>query len=264
MDQFGDTLVLQTQTLAMEKRLGTLVALLDELVQPAEIILRNDAAIRRLEGLPLEVRTRSGQAVGAALGAHRRDRVLAGPPGRAEDRLLSGPAAAARGGGRHAARLAGAAGGGAGARRVLQPGAVRPALRPGRRRRGAGARQRRGSIAQARRNAERNGLRAEFVVANVFDYFTEPPRRGLGPDRPRSAAVRRSKGALAGAMRGYKEINLRAMQRLTPGGVLATYSCSHHVQDAEFRAMLAGPRPTRSAGCRCSNSATSRRTIPCS
>ena len=49
----------------------------------------------------------------------------------------------------------------------------------------------------------------------------------------------KSKGALAGAMRGYKEINLRAMQRLTPGGVLATYSCSHHVQDADFRAMLA-------------------------
>ena len=41
-------------------------------------------------------------------------------------------------------------------------------------------------------------------------------------------------------MRGYKEINLRAMQRLTPGGLLATYSCSHHVQEADFRAMLAG------------------------
>ena len=40
-------------------------------------------------------------------------------------------------------------------------------------------------------------------------------------------------------MRGYKEINLRAMQRLAPGGILATYSCSHHVQDADFRAMLA-------------------------
>jgi len=95
------------------------------------------------------------------------------------------------------------------------------------------------AVAQARRNAERNGLRAEFLVANVFDYFTE--RRDetwdlIVLDPPPFA---KSKGALAGAMRGYKEINLRAMQRLTPGGVLATYSCSHHVQDADFRAMLA-------------------------
>ena len=40
-------------------------------------------------------------------------------------------------------------------------------------------------------------------------------------------------------MRGYKEINLRAMQRLAPGGVLATYSCSHHMQDADLRGVLA-------------------------
>ena len=95
------------------------------------------------------------------------------------------------------------------------------------------------SIAQARRNAGRNNLRAEFIVGNVFDYFTD--RRDetwdlIILDPPPFA---RSKSALAGAMRGYKEINLRALQRLSPGGVLATYSCSHHVQDTEFRAMLA-------------------------
>src|SRR5208283_859715 len=95
------------------------------------------------------------------------------------------------------------------------------------------------AIEQARRNAARNQLPAEFAVANVFDYFTE--RRAetwdlIILDPPPFA---RSKGALAGAMRGYKEINLRAMQRLSPGGALATYSCSFHVQDADFRAMLA-------------------------
>ena len=91
----------------------------------------------------------------------------------------------------------------------------------------------------ARRNAERNALRAEFMVANVFDYFTAQRDETwdlIVLDPPPFA---KSKGALAGAMRGYKEINLRALQRLTPGGVLATYSCSHHVQDADFRAMLA-------------------------
>jgi len=51
-------------------------------------------------------------------------------------------------------------------------------------------------------------------------------------------------------MRGYKEINLRAMQRLSPGGVLATYSCSYHVHDADFRAMLAEAANDANAGSR--------------
>ena len=45
---------------------------------------------------------------------------------------------------------------------------------------------------------------------------------------------------MEGALRGYKEINLRALQRLAPHGVLATYSCSHHMGDAELRGVLAG------------------------
>ena len=50
-------------------------------------------------------------------------------------------------------------------------------------------------------------------------------------------------------MRGYKEINLRAMQRLSPGGVLATYTCSHHMQDADLRAVARRrPPPTRGGG----------------
>jgi 23S rRNA (cytosine1962-C5)-methyltransferase len=240
VDQFGDTLVVQTQTLAMEKRLELLVALLDELVKPAEIIVRNDAPIRRLEGLPLEVRTRSGQPwaprwvridgieywldlqdgqkTGFYLDQRRQHVVVAG----------------------HVARLIRERPAGV---RVLDafcnqgPFALHCAR--------GGATEVRGvdsdddSIAQAQRNAGRNGLRAEFIVANVFDYFTN--RRDetwdlIILDPPPFA---RSKSALAGAMRGYKEINLRALQRLTPGGVLATYSCSHHVQDGEFRAMLA-------------------------
>jgi 23S rRNA (cytosine1962-C5)-methyltransferase len=49
----------------------------------------------------------------------------------------------------------------------------------------------------------------------------------------------KSKSALEGALRGYKEINLRALKSLTPGGILATYTCSHHMQDAELRQVLA-------------------------
>ena len=232
VDQFGDTLVLQTQTLAMEKRLATLVARRDELVHPAEIILRNDASIRRLEGLPLEVKTRSGKAWEPRwVRLDGLDYWLDLQGGQKTGFYLDQRF-------QHAAVAKHAPG-----RRVLDafcnqgPFALHCAR--------AGAIEVRGldsaaeAVAQARRNAERNGLRAEFLVANVFDYFTE--RRDetwdlMVLDPPPFA---KSKGALAGAMRGYKEINLRAMQRLTPGGVLATYSCSHHVQDADFRAMLA-------------------------
>jgi 23S rRNA (cytosine1962-C5)-methyltransferase len=240
VDQFGDTLVLQTQTLAMEKRLGVLIALLDELVKPEEIIVRNDAPIRRLEGLPLDVRTRSGQPWaprwmrigGIEYWLNLQDGQKTGfyLDQRQQHAVVAG----------HAARLIKERPAGV---RVLDafcnqgPFALHCAR--------AGAAEVRGldsdedSIAQAQRNAARNNLRAEFIVANVFDYFTD--RRDetwdlIILDPPPFA---RSKSALAGAMRGYKEINLRALQRLTPGGVLATYSCSHHVQDAEFRAMLA-------------------------
>ena len=98
------------------------------------------------------------------------------------------------------------------------------------------------AVVAARRNAERNGFKAEFVVANVFDWFNAPVRATeplwdvIILDPPPFA---KSKSALEGALRGYKEINLRAMQRLAPGGILATYTCSHHMQDAELRGVLA-------------------------
>jgi 23S rRNA (cytosine1962-C5)-methyltransferase len=52
-------------------------------------------------------------------------------------------------------------------------------------------------------------------------------------------AFAKSKRAVEGAMRGYKELNLRAMQMLKPGGLLMTCSCSHHVSPADFEAVVA-------------------------
>jgi 23S rRNA (cytosine1962-C5)-methyltransferase len=82
----------------------------------------------------------------------------------------------------------------------------------------------------------------EFSGVNVFDWFNSPDRNAdplwnvIVLDPPPFA---QSKSALEGALRGYKEINLRAVKRLVPGGVLATYTCSHHMQDAELRGVLA-------------------------
>ncbi|MFA5056807.1 MAG: class I SAM-dependent rRNA methyltransferase [Opitutaceae bacterium] len=232
VDQFGDTLVLQTQTLAMEQRLETLLALLDALVKPAEIILRNDASIRRLEGLPLEVKTRSGRAWAPRwVDIDGLDYWLDLQGGQKTGFYLDQRP-------QHAAVAKYAAG-----RRVLDAFCNQGsfALHCAR----AGAAAVRGldsaaeAVEQARRNAERNHLHAEFLAANVFDYFTEQRDETWDLVILDPPPFAKSKGALAGAMRGYKEINLRALQRLTPGGVLATYSCSHHVQDVDFRAMLA-------------------------
>ena len=98
------------------------------------------------------------------------------------------------------------------------------------------------AVAAARQNAEKNGVSAQFAAVNVFDWMNDPARAGEKPwdviilDPPPFA---KSKGSLEGALRGYKEINLRAMKHLSPGGILATYSCSHHMHDADLRGVLA-------------------------
>jgi len=234
VDQFGATLVVQVQTLAMEKRAALLSDLLGELAQPAEIIFRNDANIRRLEGLPLEVKTRSGQNW-----EPRWEKIdgieywLDLQGGQKTGFYLDQRH-------QHAAVARHAAG-----KRVLDAFCNQGsfALHCAR----AGAASVRGldsafdAVGQAKKNAERNGLTAEFVAANVFDWFTA--QRDAAPawdlivlDPPPFA---KSKSALEGALRGYKELNLRAMKALTPGGVLATYACSHHMQDRELRQVLA-------------------------
>jgi 23S rRNA (cytosine1962-C5)-methyltransferase len=235
VDQFADTLVVQVQTLAMEKRAPMLGDVLAEVVKPAEIVFRNDGPIRRLEGLPIEVHTRSGQPweprwmriagveywldlqggqkTGFYLDQRYQHAAVAKycSGARVLDAFCNQGSFAL-----HAAR--------AGAAEVLGLDSAEDA------------------IAAARRNAERNGVTAEFTATNVFDWFNAPERNVdalwdvIILDPPPFA---KSKSALEGALRGYKEINLRAVKRLVPGGILATYTCSHHMQDAELRHVLA-------------------------
>ena len=88
-------------------------------------------------------------------------------------------------------------------------------------------------LALARRNLELNGVadRAELCADNAFDALrrleTEGERFGVVILDP--PPFTRKKDTVAAAARGYKEINLRALRLLEPGGVLATFSCSHHV-----------------------------------
>jgi 23S rRNA (cytosine1962-C5)-methyltransferase len=96
------------------------------------------------------------------------------------------------------------------------------------------------AVAGARRNLELNGVadRAEVRAVNAFDEL-----RRLDRDRARFGLIvldpppfARSRTALPDALRGYKEVNLRAMRLLERGGRLATFSCSHHVDETSFEA----------------------------
>ena len=97
------------------------------------------------------------------------------------------------------------------------------------------------ALARAKQNFDRNDLaHAETLEANVFDFLREQEAAGEQYDvivlDPPAFAKRRD--AVAKALRGYKEINLRAMRLLAPGGHLCTFSCSFHVGTAAFREML--------------------------
>ncbi|HPD17425.1 MAG TPA: class I SAM-dependent methyltransferase [Planctomycetota bacterium] len=97
------------------------------------------------------------------------------------------------------------------------------------------------ALALARRNAEANGAaNVEFCQGNVFGELrrlrAEGQRFGLVIlDPPKFA---RATGDVESALRGYKDINLIAMQLLEPGGILATCSCSQHIDDSLFVGML--------------------------
>jgi len=224
VDQYEDLLVAQAATLAVERRAAAIEEILAGLLGPAEIVWRNDAPARRREGLPARVATRSGKPAeprwlrvgevelwldpmaGQKTGLYLDQRSEYARVARhaAGRRVLD---AFCYGGGfaLHCAR--------AGAASVLALDASDAA---------AGA---------AARAAARNGLAdaVDVRAANVFDFFSAE-RESLFDlvvlDPPPFA---RSKQSLEGALRGYKEIHLRALQRLAPGGILATYACSHHV-----------------------------------
>lgn len=91
----------------------------------------------------------------------------------------------------------------------------------------------------ARHNAELNGIEnVDFVKADVFDYLTAS-KGGFDMIILDPPAFTKSGAATAAAIRGYKDINMRAMKLLPRGGYLATCSCSHFMTDELFRKMLA-------------------------
>ena len=236
VDRYGDVLVIQTLSLGMDVRKNLMVDLLSELLAPAAVYERNDPHVRTLEGLP--------QQVGWLRGEH--DPIIEIHEGPA--RFLVDVAGGQKTGfflDQRENRLA--------ASTLVKDGevfdafcytgafAIHAALG------GAKAVTAVDSSADALRLAHRiadlNGVaeRVRVVEANVFDELRRLADAGTHFDAVilDPPAFARSKDALPRAMGGYKEINLRALKLLRPGGVLITCSCSFHMTEALLQSVVA-------------------------
>lgn len=233
VDRYRDCFVVQALTLAMDRALPAVVAALRALFEPACIIARNDAPVRRAEGMETHV----GVLHGAAPDALEIDcggivfpvQPLDGQKtGLYLDQAANYP------------KVAGFAAG----RRVLDCFSHQGAFALHCARAGASATRAveiSGHCVEAiQRVAATNQLAVETVVANVFDYLNSlrdsDQRFDLIVLDPPSFT--KSKGRHADALRGYKEIHLRALGLLAPGGLLATFCCSYHVSSAELRRVI--------------------------
>jgi 23S rRNA (cytosine1962-C5)-methyltransferase len=234
VDRYGDYLVMQTLDQGMDAAKQEIAACLQEIFQPKGIVARNDVAVRAKEELPLESSVMAGEIPDCVTvrmnGLSLRADLLHGQKtGIFLDQRENYLAAARYARGGHvldcftstagfALHIAGKC------QAVEAVDSSGPAL------------------ATARANAEANGIgNIEFREAEAFDLLAgyASARRQFSMvvlDPPAFAKSRRS---LEGAAAGYKEINLRALRLLGPGGVLVTCSCSHHVSEAMLLELVA-------------------------
>jgi 23S rRNA (cytosine1962-C5)-methyltransferase len=241
VDKYEDVLVVQTSSLGMDQRKPVILAALQALFSPRAIVERNEAASRKFEGLPdangLVAGTLEGLVPITLNGLHFEVDVLRGHKTglyldqQVNYRRVAELAQGAQvldcfsflgGFGLHAARA------GAAHVHLLDQSAE--------------------AIAAAMRNAAANGLaeKCSAEAANVFDWFkaqmVASPHEKVVPrwdlivlDPP---SFTRNRASVPDALRGYKEIHLRALKLLKTGGTLVTFCCSHHVDAGLFRDTL--------------------------
>jgi len=228
VDSYAGHLALQSLHPGMERRLPELVELLAQELSPASVTLRHDAEVRRLEGLPLEVKTVFGELP-------PRVEVKEGPAGLWVD-LREGQKTGLFLDQRENRRAAAAYARGEVLDAFAYQGAFAMHLAP-RAARVTLVESSAAALALARENAQLNGLHnLELVKENAFSFLKGAVDKGRGFDLVvlDPPAFARSRGERAGALKGYREINRRAFQLLNPGGVLITCSCSYNLGEAEF------------------------------
>jgi 23S rRNA (cytosine1962-C5)-methyltransferase len=233
VDRYGDCLSVQLLDQGMDAARAEILDVLRELLAPRAIVLRNDASVRKLEGLALtkelawgalpephevslngmrwRVDLLGGQKTGTFL--DQRENYLA------TQRFVRGSVldcfCSSGGFALHLASVAD---------RVEAVDASP------------------GALERARENAELNGIaNVEFREADVFALLTNYAQAGRRFDAVvlDPPAFAKSRSTVQKAMAGYKDINLRALRLLERGGVLVTCSCSHHVSEGAFLETLA-------------------------
>jgi 23S rRNA (cytosine1962-C5)-methyltransferase len=241
LDRYADYFVLQTVTLAMDIRKELIVKAMVELFDARNVIERNDAPIRRAEGLELRTGILRGAAPSAPLvvkikGRHQGlpvefevDLLRAQKTGFYLDQLPNYTLVA-----EHARD-----------RQVLDCFANQGAFALICARAGAAevtaVEESEENISLAQRNAERNKLSVTCIEADVFQFLraAEKSRSQYDLIVLDPPSFTKSKGGLGDAVRGYRELHVRAFKLLSKTGLLATFSCSHHVTEAIFSQLIA-------------------------
>ena len=233
IDRYGPCFVIQTLAQGMDRLKPQIVEILQQAFSPRSILERNDVAVRELEGLPEQKGTLAGESISEVEVEENGLRFIfdlmsgqktGGYLDQRENHLVAGQYAQGRaldcfsytgGFALHLARHCDS---------VLGIDSSPEALQ------------------LARRNQQLNGIaNVEWKEANCFDFLKaadlEKQRYDtIVLDPP---AFARQKSKLEAARRGYKELNLRALKMLNPGGFLLTCSCSHHVSEADFLEIVA-------------------------
>ncbi len=233
VDVYDDVFVLQTLSQGTESIKAMLVELLVEGFAPRAVVERNDMRVRQLEGLGMIAGTLYGDCPESVEIVQHGVRFIVEPLSgqktgafldQRENRLAA--RAVARGRALDCFTFAGAF--------ALNVAPVCDSV--------LGLDISGDAVAAARRNAELNNANnVEFREANVFDALRELEAAGerfdtIVLDPP---AFAKNRGSIKSAARGYKEINLRAIKLLNPGGLLITCTCSYHMSEEMFLAVLA-------------------------
>lgn len=254
VDKYGDRLVVQTLTFGMDSRKKDIVKALEELLHPVAIVERNDAVVRKLEGLEQVKSMIKGTEADARFevcfgGLKYQVDLLEGHKGGLYlDQQANHIATAQFANGRRVLDAFSYEGGFAlqcaanGAKQVTAVEISESSAR------------------MIGENAQRNGLESVISVVNqnAFDFLkkADADLNARIDDKEGDAAVlrrsdapydliiidppsfTRNKETLPDALRGYKEINLRACKLLPQGGILATFCCSHHVKRELFEEVI--------------------------
>ena len=233
VDRYGDFLVLQTLTLAMDQRKELIVQALNDVLKPRGIVERNEAAVRKAEGMELIKGVISGETPTPFVVRHQgsafhADLLEGQKTGLYLDQLDNYQLVSALAKGRRVLDCFSNQGGFAqacalaGASAVTAVDISEPATEV------------------AKKNAEIAGAKIECIAENCFDFL----KRSEAADARYDLIIldppsfTKTKSSVRDALRGYKEIHLRAMKMLEPGGIFATFTCSHHVSASEFHSSI--------------------------